>query len=127
MRKLILLNVMKDTILHDAMQWDTTTARRVALLEILLNERYLTRSQLIAGIELRLGKNYFEISAWEDTFFHHMRFVKQALKLRAIDCYTAETSNNLATTRKGPIPHRLPIVNSVVSLPRGCDLEPDPC
>jgi hypothetical protein len=80
MRKLILLNVMKDTILHDAMQWDTTTARRVALLEILLNERYLTRSQLIAGVELRLGKNYFEISAWEDIFFRHMRFVKQAFE-----------------------------------------------
>jgi hypothetical protein len=80
MRKLILLNVMKDTFLDDAMQRDTTTARRVALLEILLNECYLMRSQLITGVELPLGKNCFGTSAWEDTFFRHMRFVKQAFE-----------------------------------------------
>ena len=71
---------MKDAILHDAMQRDITTARRVALLEILWNERYLTRSQLIARVELRLGKYCFGISAWEDTFYRDMRFVKQALE-----------------------------------------------
>ena len=70
--------VMKDTILHDAIQRDITTARRVALLGILWNERYLTRSQLIARVELRLGNNCFGISAWEDTFYRDMRFVKQA-------------------------------------------------
>ena len=47
---------MKDAILQDAIQRDITTARRVALLEILWNECYLTRSQLIARVELRLGK-----------------------------------------------------------------------
>ena len=71
---------MKDTILYDAIQRDITTARRAALLEILWNERYLTRSQLIARIELRLVKNCFGTLAWEDTFFRDMRFVKQALK-----------------------------------------------
>ncbi len=69
---------MKDTLLHDAMQRDITTARRVALLEILWNERYLTRAQFIARVELRLGKNCFGISAWEDTFYRDMRFAKQA-------------------------------------------------
>ena len=67
---------MKDTILHDVIQRDITTARRVALLEILWNERYLTRSQLIARVELCLGKKCFGISAWEDMFYRDMRFVR---------------------------------------------------
>ena len=71
---------MKDTILHDAMQRDITTARRAALLEILWNERYLTRSQLIARVELQLGKNCFGVSAWEDTFYRDIRVVKQAFE-----------------------------------------------
>ena|SRR5689334_2940811 len=79
MTKLILPTVIKDTIVQDAMQRDITTARRVALLEILWNERYLTRSQLIARVELRLGKNRFGMSAWEDTFYRDIRFVKQAM------------------------------------------------
>lgn len=80
MIRLTLPTAMKDTILQDAMQRDITTARRAALLEILWNERYLTRSQLIIRVELRLGKNCFGISAWEDTFYRDMRFVKQALE-----------------------------------------------
>src|SRR5512139_3353422 len=76
----ILPAVMKDAILQDAIQRDITTARRAALLQILWSERYLTRSQLIARIELRLGKNCFGISAWEDTFYRDMRFVKQAFE-----------------------------------------------
>jgi hypothetical protein len=71
---------MKDAILEDAIRRDITTARRVALLEILWRERYLTRSQLIARVELRLGKTCFGISAWEDTFYRDMRFVKQAFE-----------------------------------------------
>jgi hypothetical protein len=78
MAELILPTVMKDAILRDAIQRDVTTARRVALLEILWNERYLSRSQLMTRVELRLGKNCFGISAWEDTFYRDMRFVKQA-------------------------------------------------
>lgn len=80
MIRLSLPTVMKDTILHDAIQRDITTARRVALLEILWNERYLTRAQLIARVELRLGKNCFGVSAWEDTFFRDTRIVKQAFE-----------------------------------------------
>ena len=72
---------MKDEILEDAIQRDVTTARRAALLEILWNERYLTRSQLIARVELRLQKNCFGISSWEDTFYRDMRFVKQAFEV----------------------------------------------
>ena len=78
---LSLPTVMKDAIIQDAIQRDITTARRAALLEILWNERYLTRSQLIARVELWLGKNCFGVSAWEDTFFRDMRIVKQALKV----------------------------------------------
>ena len=72
--------IMKDTILQDAMERDITTARRIALLEILWNERYLTRAQLIARVELRWGKNCFGASAWEDTFYRDMRLVKQAFE-----------------------------------------------
>jgi len=80
MTRLSLPTVMKDAILQDAIQRDITTARRVVLLEILWNERYLTRAQLIARVELRLGKNCFGVSAWEDTFYRDMRFVKQAFE-----------------------------------------------
>ena len=80
MIRLSLPTVMRDAILHDAIQRDITTARRTALLELLWNERYLTRAQLIARVELRLGKNCFGISAWEDTFYRDMRFVKQAFE-----------------------------------------------
>ncbi len=69
-----------DVILNDAMQRDITTARRVTLLQILWNERYLTRAQLIIRTEYRLGRNCFGISAWEDTFFRDMRVVKQAFQ-----------------------------------------------
>ena len=71
---------LKDAILQDAMRRDITTARRVALLETLWNERYLTRAQLITRVELRLEKNCFGVSAWEDTFYRDMRFVKQAFE-----------------------------------------------
>ena len=80
MRKSILPVVMKDVILHDAIRRDITTARRVAILEILWNERNLTRAQLIVRVELRLGKNCFGVSAWEDTFYRDMRLVKQAFE-----------------------------------------------
>ena len=76
--RLALPTVMKDTILHDAIQRDITTARRVALLEILQNERYLTRAQLIVRVELRLGKGCFGVSARQDTLYRDMRIVKQA-------------------------------------------------
>jgi hypothetical protein len=69
-----------EVILHDAIQRDITTARRNALLQILWNERYLTRAQLIARVEYRLGRNCFGTSAWEDTFYRDMRVVKQAFQ-----------------------------------------------
>ena len=80
MIKLTLPTSMKDRILQDAIQRDITTARRIALLEILWNERYLTRAHLITRVELRLGKSCFGASAWEDTFYRDMRLVKQAFE-----------------------------------------------
>jgi len=67
-------------LLQDAIERDITTARRDALLHILWNERFLTRSQLIARVEYQLGRDCFGISAWEDTFFRDMRVVKQAFQ-----------------------------------------------
>jgi hypothetical protein len=80
MIRLILPTEMKDAILRDAMQRDITTSRRIALLEILWHERYLTRSQLISRVEIRLGKDCFGSSAWEDTFYRDMRIVKRAFE-----------------------------------------------
>lgn len=62
---------------HDAIQRDLTTARRVALLEVLWNERYLTRSQIMARVELPLGRGCFGASVWQDSFYRDLRMVKQ--------------------------------------------------
>lgn len=69
-----------EVMFQDAMQRDITTARRVTLLQILWNERYLTRTQLIVRVEYRLGRNCFGTAAWEDTFYRDMRVVKQAFQ-----------------------------------------------
>ena len=66
-------------LLEDAISRDRTTARRVALVEILLMERYLTREQLMTRVEGKLGKGCFGDSAWKDIFFRDMQVVKQAL------------------------------------------------
>jgi len=75
-----LLRKATEVIFQDAIQRDITTARRSALLQILWNERYLTRAQLIARVEFRLGRNCFGVAAWEDTFYRDMRVVKQAFQ-----------------------------------------------
>jgi hypothetical protein len=69
-----------EVLLQDATQRDITTARRAALFQILWNERYLTRAQLIARVEYMLERNCFGTSAWEDTFYRDMRLVKQAFQ-----------------------------------------------
>lgn len=69
-----------ELLLEDASTRDRTTARRVALLTILHQEHYLTRSQLIVRVEGILGKGCFGDSAWEDTFFRDMQVVKRALR-----------------------------------------------
>lgn len=84
MTKSILPTLMKDVLLHDAIQRDLTTARRVALLELLWNERYLTRAQLFARVEFWLGRGCFGLTAWQDTFYRDMRVVKQALEVAGL-------------------------------------------
>jgi hypothetical protein len=69
-----------NVLLQDAIERDITTARRTALLHILWNERFLTRSQLITRVEYQFGRDCFGVSAWEDTFFRDMRVVKQAFQ-----------------------------------------------
>ena len=68
----------REIIFQDAVKRDLTTARRAALLALLWDERYLTRSQLIARIEQRLGRHCFGKAAWKDNFYRDMRLVKQA-------------------------------------------------
>jgi len=72
-------SVAIDVLLDDAISRDRTTARRAALLKILLQERYLTREQLIVRVEGLLGAGCFGESAWIDTFYRDMRVVKRAL------------------------------------------------
>ncbi len=67
-------------LLKDSIHRDLTTARRAALLGILLHQRYLTREQLMQAVEWRLGRDCFGKSAWADTFYRDMRVVKAALK-----------------------------------------------
>lgn len=67
-------------LLADAITRDRTTARRAALLHILLQERFLTREQLIVRVEGELGKSCFGDSAWIDTFYRDMQVVKRALR-----------------------------------------------
>jgi hypothetical protein len=53
-------------LLQDAIQRDRTTARRAGLVEILLQERFLTREQLIVRVEGKLGKGCFGDAAFLD-------------------------------------------------------------
>ena len=69
-----------DVLLQDAITRDRTTARRADLLNILHQERYLTREQLIVRVEGKLGKGCFGYSAWQDTFYRDMQVVKRALR-----------------------------------------------
>jgi hypothetical protein len=68
----------REVIFQDAMHRDLTTARRAVLLDLLWNERFLTREQLITRVDQKLGKNCFGKSAWEDNFYRDMRVIKRA-------------------------------------------------
>ena len=67
-------------LLQDAISRDRTTSRRAVLLRILHQERYLTREQLIARVEGKLGRDCFGDSAWKDIFYRDMKVVKQAFR-----------------------------------------------
>jgi hypothetical protein len=70
----------REVVFQDAIQRDLPTARRAALLDLLWNERFLTRAQLIARVDQKLGKDCFGKSAWEDNFYRDMRIVKEAFR-----------------------------------------------
>jgi hypothetical protein len=65
-------------LLEDTAARDPALARRLVVLRILLDERYLDRRQLVARLTSRLGPGCFG-SAWEDVFYRDMRVVKAAL------------------------------------------------
>ncbi len=93
--------VAKEIIFQDAIQRDITTARRSALLEILWNERYLTRAQLIVRVELRLGRNCFGLSAWQDIFYRDMRIVKMALRTAGLSLLYSRNKSRLGYYLQG--------------------------
>jgi len=63
-------------IFDDAISRDLTTARRALLIKVLWHERYLQREHLVERVVIYLGKNCFVRSAWQDTFYRDVRFVK---------------------------------------------------
>ena len=67
-------------LLADAADRDRTTARRSALVQILLHESGLKRDQLIVRVEGILGKGCFGETAFQDTFFRDIQVVKRALQ-----------------------------------------------
>ena len=76
---------VKDALWQDVVFRDLVTRRRACLAVILLQERFLTREQLILRTEAFLGKNCFGSRACQDTFFRDMRTVKRALKAEGFD------------------------------------------
>jgi len=111
-----------NVLLEDAIKRDRTTARRVSLAEILLQERYLTREQLIVRVEGKLGKGCFGDSAWEDTFYRDMQVVKQALRAAG---YQPAYSRN--SKRPGYyLRNQAPIGHELTAILDGCVAEVDP-
>jgi hypothetical protein len=76
---------VKDALWQDVVSRDLVTRRRACLAVILLQERFLTREQLILRTEALLGRNCFGSRACQDTFFRDMRMVKRALKAEGFD------------------------------------------
>jgi len=115
------LQTAYETLLQDAAARDRTTARRLALLQILTQERYLTREQLISRVEGRLGRGCFGDSAWEDTFFRDMKVVKWAFE--SASCRLAYSRH---PKQPGYYLHGLPAVsNTLSSILMGCVAEVD--
>jgi len=50
-------------------------------MNVLWQERFLTREQLKVRVEGILGQGCFGKSAWQDTFYRDMRFVKHAFQV----------------------------------------------
>ena len=59
---------------------DIRNARQTVLFEILWNERYLTRQQLIVRVELKVGRNCFGNPSKTRVFRKDLQVVKQKLK-----------------------------------------------
>jgi hypothetical protein len=66
-------------LLADVASRDLSLRRRMTLLSVLLDERYLNRQQLVMRVEALLGRGCFG-SAWQDVFYRDLRLVKSALK-----------------------------------------------
>lgn len=109
-------------LLEDAAERDRTTARRVALAKILLQERYLTREQLIVRVEGILGIGCFGEAAWEDTFFRDMQVVKRALRAEGYQPAYSRSSHRLGYYLRD----RAAISSDLEKILVGCVAEVDP-
>jgi hypothetical protein len=111
-----------DVLLEDVITRDRTTARRTALVKILLQERNLTREQLIVRVEGKLGRGCFGDFAWVDMFYRDMQVVKRALRAAG---YQPAYSRNLR--QPGYYLRNQPSIGSDLSATLdGCVAEVDP-
>jgi hypothetical protein len=78
-------------VIEDAARRDRATARRACLLNILWQERYISRLGLIARVEVKLGKGCFGVNAWMDNFYRDMRVVKRACAAVGFDLSYSRT------------------------------------
>lgn len=87
-------------LLEDAASRDLSLRRSMALLTILLGERYLDREQLIMRVEALLGKGCFG-AAWQDVFYRDLRLVKSALKAAGFQLAYSRSSKRSGYYLKG--------------------------
>jgi hypothetical protein len=80
MMKSSLSPIAREVVAQSAVHHDLIAARRMALLELLWNERFLTRAQLIVRIELKLGKDCFRHATRQTNFYQDMQVVKRAFQ-----------------------------------------------
>ena len=88
-------------LLEEAANRDRVTARRKLLVDLLSRERFLDRSDLIARVEIVLGRDSFGDSAWEDVFYRDMRVVKKSFQAAGVELAYSRTKGNAGYYLRG--------------------------
>jgi hypothetical protein len=88
-------------LLEVAVNRDGVTARRKLLVDLLSQERFLDRSDLIARVEMVLGKGSFGDAAWEDVFYRDMRVVKKSFRAAGVELAYSRTKGNAGYYLRG--------------------------
>ncbi len=75
-----LFQKVKEVISQQSTSHASTLKRRMELLRILWDERYLTRQQLICRVNQKLGRNSFGKSATKSAFYSDMKIIEKAFQ-----------------------------------------------